>query len=116
MTTIQETKKKKKVGTTGKTQKLKTRKDTIVASDEQETRMIEEVVPISKYKEWKLLYAPYPFSANNNPSPVTKSPSKGRVEEQDSSPYKGLCRNCKKNKTCVIPKPEGGIWRCEDYE
>ena len=117
MATIQEIKKKKKASATGKTQKLKTRKETIVASAKQETKTIEEVVPISKYKEWKLLYAPYPFSTNsNNPSPITSSQSRSNVEERESSITKDLCKNCKKNETCQLPKPEGGIWHCEDYE
>jgi len=28
----------------------------------------------------------------------------------------GLCANCAKRETCTYPKPEGGIWRCEEYE
>ncbi len=27
----------------------------------------------------------------------------------------GLCATCEKRKTCVVPKPEGGVWRCEEY-
>ncbi|NIM97876.1 MAG: hypothetical protein GTO24_07285 [candidate division Zixibacteria bacterium] len=36
--------------------------------------------------------------------------------EKDPSSLKGLCKNCKKQKTCELPKPEGGVWRCQDYE
>ncbi len=28
---------------------------------------------------------------------------------------KGLCSNCDNYKTCTLPKPEGGIWHCEEY-
>jgi len=27
----------------------------------------------------------------------------------------GLCCNCKNRATCVFPKPEGGVWHCEEY-
>ena len=27
----------------------------------------------------------------------------------------GLCMNCDNAGTCVLPKPEGGIWHCEEY-
>jgi hypothetical protein len=28
---------------------------------------------------------------------------------------KGLCMNCQKGQTCAIPKPDSGIWHCEEY-
>ena len=33
----------------------------------------------------------------------------------ESSAYPGLCSNCDNRETCIYPKPEGGIWRCEEY-
>lgn len=30
--------------------------------------------------------------------------------------FKGLCVNCNKRETCTFPKPEAGVWHCEDYE
>jgi hypothetical protein len=30
--------------------------------------------------------------------------------------YKGLCMNCKHVDTCTLPKAEGGVWHCEEYE
>ncbi len=27
----------------------------------------------------------------------------------------GLCVNCAQVDTCVFPRPEGGIWHCEEY-
>jgi len=27
----------------------------------------------------------------------------------------GLCCNCENRATCVFPKPEGGVWHCEEY-
>ena len=32
-----------------------------------------------------------------------------------SETYKGLCSNCSNRETCMIQKPEGGIWHCEEY-
>jgi hypothetical protein len=29
--------------------------------------------------------------------------------------YMGLCANCRNRDTCTFPKPEGGIWHCEEY-
>jgi hypothetical protein len=28
---------------------------------------------------------------------------------------KGLCVNCENRATCTFPKPETGVWRCEEY-
>ena len=27
----------------------------------------------------------------------------------------GLCVNCENRETCTYPRPEGGIWCCEEY-
>ncbi|MFH1023828.1 MAG: hypothetical protein V1809_10640 [Planctomycetota bacterium] len=27
----------------------------------------------------------------------------------------GLCATCLRRTTCTFPRPEGGIWRCEDF-
>ncbi len=27
----------------------------------------------------------------------------------------GLCSNCENRFTCIYPKPEGGVWHCEEY-
>jgi len=37
------------------------------------------------------------------------------AEMIDSDKYKGLCSNCENRETCILPKPEGGIWHCEEY-
>ena len=28
----------------------------------------------------------------------------------------GLCRTCTGRHTCTLPKPEGGVWDCEEYQ
>ncbi len=30
-------------------------------------------------------------------------------------PYKGLCSDCEERATCIYPKPEGGVWHCEEF-
>ena len=34
----------------------------------------------------------------------------------DLKEYRGLCSNCEQRSTCTYPKPEGGVWHCEEYE
>ena len=29
--------------------------------------------------------------------------------------YKGLCVNCANRESCALPKPEEGVWHCEEY-
>lgn len=29
--------------------------------------------------------------------------------------YGGLCQNCARLNLCVLPKPNGGVWHCEEY-
>ena len=37
------------------------------------------------------------------------------AEVEDSSVSIGLCMDCENVRTCVFPKPEGGVWHCEEY-
>jgi len=80
-------------------------------------RATEQPEPVSKQREWKLLYTPYPLETSGDGSAPVKGPKRGSGPggEKSTEP-KGLCRNCKKKETCKLPKPEGGVWRCEDYE
>jgi hypothetical protein len=36
-------------------------------------------------------------------------------EGQGSGPYLGLCASCANRDSCIYSKPEGGVWRCEEY-
>lgn len=29
---------------------------------------------------------------------------------------KGICVNCENRDNCTFPKPDGGIWHCEEYK
>ena len=28
----------------------------------------------------------------------------------------GLCVNCADREKCILPRPEGGVWHCEEYK
>lgn len=32
-----------------------------------------------------------------------------------SEPPMGLCKLCENREDCTFPKPEGGVWHCEEY-
>lgn len=34
----------------------------------------------------------------------------------DRKPILGLCSNCIHRKKCSFPKPDSGVWHCEEYE
>ena len=37
------------------------------------------------------------------------------AKDKDSTKFIGLCSDCENRRTCAFPKPEGGIWHCEEY-
>jgi hypothetical protein len=48
---------------------------------------------------------------------VSSGPSPGSdANEDDAARYKGLCSNCENRRSCTFPKPEGGVWHCEEYQ
>jgi len=52
-----------------------------------------------------------------SPARVVTAPA-GRepAGRRDAGEYKGLCLNCENRNTCTMPRPEGGIWHCEEYQ
>jgi hypothetical protein len=42
--------------------------------------------------------------------PKKRSTSKGLFQR-----YRGLCGDCEERVNCVYPKPEGGVWHCEEF-
>lgn len=54
-----------------------------------------------------------PFSLKNVREPSKKvKPNKSM---KTSETYKGLCSNCSNREVCTFPKPECGVWHCEEY-
>lgn len=52
---------------------------------------------------------------NGGLSEVVPLRPKSRRPEFDAIEYKGLCENCENRDECTYPKPEGGVWHCEEY-
>jgi hypothetical protein len=57
---------------------------------------------------------------------ASESPEQTSTDEREPDPQiataaaqpselKGLCVNCDNRHSCVFPKPEEGIWHCEEY-
>jgi hypothetical protein len=51
---------------------------------------------------------------SNKPERNVKQDKKSPVKSNDPD-IKGLCSNCEKVNDCKSPKPEGGVWHCEEY-
>lgn len=54
-------------------------------------------------------------------SPILKTGTRRKSQKHSKAfsvacKLKGLCRICGKLKDCVYPKPQSGIWHCEEYE
>ncbi len=43
------------------------------------------------------------------------SPTAPVDAKEDSGKFIGLCSNCDNRRTCTFPRPEGGVWHCEEY-
>ena len=47
--------------------------------------------------------------------PVSVRPRPTSNDGKHSTKFLGLCSNCDNRETCTYTKPEGGVWRCEEY-
>ena len=43
-------------------------------------------------------------------------PTASFVTAEESGSLIGLCRDCENHQTCAFPRPEGGVWHCEEYQ
>ena len=46
----------------------------------------------------------------------TRQSTRSLRAAEGSTGLVGLCSDCKSSQTCVFPKPEGGVWHCEEYQ
>jgi hypothetical protein len=46
---------------------------------------------------------------------LTTPKAVSRAKQKEVGEYKGLCVNCENRETCTFPKPEGGVWHCDEY-
>jgi hypothetical protein len=42
-------------------------------------------------------------------------PQTDRERGNGSCTFAGLCVSCQLRWTCLFPKPEGGVWNCDEY-
>ena len=42
-------------------------------------------------------------------------PQTAQQSSIDPGRLEGLCSNCRLRDTCCFPRPEGGVWHCEEY-
>jgi len=68
--------------------------------------------PRMQCEEFDAGAAPPPRPRRRQPA---AEPQPGPAENQGPEPL-GLCRNCRLRATCRHPRPEGGVWYCEEYE
>ena len=55
-----------------------------------------------------------PLKVVPKPFPSTAI-SPASLFEESSNNLKGLCTLCECRGTCTYPRPEGGVWHCEEY-
>jgi len=62
------------------------------------------------------------FEIEMTPHTQTAGDDKGRpmipdiAEVKGTTQFVGLCCDCENRQNCVFPKPEGGIWHCQEYQ
>ncbi len=50
-------------------------------------------------------------------APAAPAPKVAVAQEcREPNTLKGLCRDCQHVEYCTFPKPEGGVWHCEEFE
>jgi len=51
------------------------------------------------------------------PRPVVESAQQAeRFAVANREWFPGLCMTCEKRETCTFPKPEGGVFNCDEFE
>jgi hypothetical protein len=71
--------------------------------------------PVLQCEEFEgIVYSP---DRRNHPKKALPLNAAGRpLRSEISSPrYMGLCTICEERDTCTYPKPEGGVWHCEEF-
>jgi len=63
-------------------------------------------------EEFEIEIAPSGKTAGDGTLQSTTSFS---ASAEESAELIGLCSDCESRQTCVFPKPEGGVWHCEEY-
>ncbi len=67
--------------------------------------------PVLQCEEFEPYDSPVPTRAATR-----EEPQPGASDEAPApAGLKGLCANCGNRNDCEYPKPEGGVWHCEEY-
>ncbi|RKX30529.1 MAG: hypothetical protein DRP46_05225 [Candidatus Zixiibacteriota bacterium] len=57
-----------------------------------------------------------PMHADEKRGDTVMGDSPEKTEKvSDLRPLKGLCVNCANRDSCTLPRPESGVWHCEEY-
>ena len=49
------------------------------------------------------------------PTAAAVAPRPERPASAHGVQHRGLCVNCEERDECTMPRPEGGVWHCEEY-
>ena len=60
------------------------------------------------------MYDCYPLNKGDDKEGILTS-AKSLSKKSIQHPCKGLCSNCDNYENCLLPKPEEGVWHCEEY-
>ncbi|OGC81550.1 MAG: hypothetical protein A2W07_09500 [candidate division Zixibacteria bacterium RBG_16_43_9] len=69
--------------------------------------------PVLQCEEFDCYETPMERTTVDKILAIARTQAESRPEKMNS--LKGLCINCENRATCIFPKPETGVWRCEEY-
>ena len=72
--------------------------------------------PVLQCDEFQGIESPSPPCLTTVSSSVRDIRPPPSPAEQEVRTLRGLCSNCELRDTCTYPKPEGGVWHCEEYQ
>jgi hypothetical protein len=72
------------------------------------------VIFFAKEKEEAVDRHSIEFQSDETDQPCSEHPNANKPKGSRGE-HKGLCMNCANRDTCLYPKPEGGVWHCEEY-
>jgi hypothetical protein len=61
------------------------------------------------------MYDCHPLVKKGDDKEATITSVKPQSKKTIQHPCKGLCSNCENFENCLLPKPEEGVWHCEEY-
>ncbi len=76
----------------------------------------DSVRPVLQCEEFDGISKPENITMKWVERPHTPRISGPPLSPQHQSPLRGLCADCDGRNTCVYPKPEGGVWHCEEFK